>query len=230
MTHRTTIYPYYDVGYGRPPRHSRFQKGQSGNPGGRKRGMTEERAKRLALKEAYRRLKIEDDGAVTAMPAIQAIMRSQVARAAKGNGPAQRAVIKVVQEIERELAAIAAARAEEERRKKPMSDTETVRRIAFLLDLGGWVDGEPIPKRSEVGAAEKAANEAAEQAAADGRSPDQAAAETQSPDQAVSGSKPADEAAAENKPSDSAVSKTTAADQAVRKRKAAVKAPTESKR
>jgi hypothetical protein len=25
----------YDVGYGRPPMHSRFQKGQSGNPGGR---------------------------------------------------------------------------------------------------------------------------------------------------------------------------------------------------
>ena len=25
----------YDVGYGKPPRHTRFQKGQSGNPRGR---------------------------------------------------------------------------------------------------------------------------------------------------------------------------------------------------
>jgi hypothetical protein len=60
MTHRTTMYPGYDVGYGRPPRRARFQKGQSGNPGGRKRGLTEERARRLALKEAYRKLKVQD--------------------------------------------------------------------------------------------------------------------------------------------------------------------------
>ena len=119
MTHRATMYPGYDVGYGRPPWRTRFQKGQSGNPGGRRRGMTEERAKRPALKEAYRKLKVEDDGAVTTMPAIQAIMRSQVALAAKGNGPAQRAVIKVVRE---------------ERRNEPMSDAETVRRIVAQLD------------------------------------------------------------------------------------------------
>ena len=29
----------YDVGYGRPPTHSRFQPGQSGNPAGRRRGV-----------------------------------------------------------------------------------------------------------------------------------------------------------------------------------------------
>jgi hypothetical protein len=30
--------PTYDVGYGKPPRHSRFQPGQSGNPIGRRKG------------------------------------------------------------------------------------------------------------------------------------------------------------------------------------------------
>ena len=30
--------PEYEVGYGKPPLHSRFQKGQSGNPKGRKKG------------------------------------------------------------------------------------------------------------------------------------------------------------------------------------------------
>jgi hypothetical protein len=28
----------YEVGYGKPPRHTRFQKGQSGNPQGRQKG------------------------------------------------------------------------------------------------------------------------------------------------------------------------------------------------
>ena len=28
----------YDIGYGKPPEHSRFQKGQSGNPKGRPKG------------------------------------------------------------------------------------------------------------------------------------------------------------------------------------------------
>src|SRR6202043_802995 len=43
-----------EVGYGKPPMHTRFRKGQSGNPGGRPRGMTAGKATALALKEAYR--------------------------------------------------------------------------------------------------------------------------------------------------------------------------------
>jgi hypothetical protein len=35
------------------------------------------------------------------MPAIQVVLRSQVALAAKGNGPAQRTVIEAIQAIER---------------------------------------------------------------------------------------------------------------------------------
>ena len=44
----------YQVGYGKPPVHAQFRKGQSGNPGGRPRGPATERAKALALQEAYR--------------------------------------------------------------------------------------------------------------------------------------------------------------------------------
>ena len=36
------------------------------------------------------------------MPAVQAVHRSQIALAAKGNGPAQRAVLRIVQAIEKE--------------------------------------------------------------------------------------------------------------------------------
>ena len=40
----------YEVGYRKPPAHSRFKKGVSGNPGGRPQGITPGRAKKLALK------------------------------------------------------------------------------------------------------------------------------------------------------------------------------------
>ena len=46
----------YAIGYGKPPLHTRFAKGQSGNPGGRParpQGTSLERARALALEEAF---------------------------------------------------------------------------------------------------------------------------------------------------------------------------------
>ena len=93
------------VGYGKPPIHSRFRKGQSGNPTGKRRHSDAERAQKLIREEAYRLLTIREGDKVTRMPALQAVFRSQIASAAKGNVSAQRAVVKVVQEIEAEARA-----------------------------------------------------------------------------------------------------------------------------
>jgi Family of unknown function (DUF5681) len=125
-----------EVGYGKPPVHSRFRKGQSGNPGGRPRGITAGRANALALKEAYRMVNVKAGDKIIALPALQAILRSQVALAAKGNGPAQRAVVEAVQAIEREVAAQAAAETKDKANRRPMSDIERAQRIAFILDRG----------------------------------------------------------------------------------------------
>jgi hypothetical protein len=125
------------VGYGKPPRHKQFRKGRSGNPGGRQRGITAGRANALALKEAYRMVAVKVGDDVVHIPALQAILRRQIALAANGNGPAQRAVIEKVQAIEQELALMAAAEAVEAKAKKrPMPDRDLARRIAWILSGG----------------------------------------------------------------------------------------------
>jgi uncharacterized protein DUF5681 len=129
----------YAIGYGKPPLHTRFAKGQSGNPGGRParpQGTSLERARALALEEAYRTVTVKEDGRFVALPAIQAILRRQVALAAKGNGPAQRAVIAAVLAIEEEQATAAA----DQNAREPATETATdmidaARRICFLLKL-----------------------------------------------------------------------------------------------
>ena len=88
------------VGYGKPPVHSRFHKGQSGNPTGKRRHGDAERAQALIWEEAYRLLTVREGVKVTRMPALQAVIRSQITAAAKGNVAAQRALVKIVQDIE----------------------------------------------------------------------------------------------------------------------------------
>ena len=62
MTARQMKSAPYEVGYGKPPRHTQFRKGQSGNPGGRPRRTATERANALLLGEAYRLVTVKMDG------------------------------------------------------------------------------------------------------------------------------------------------------------------------
>jgi len=133
MTSRKTKSAPYAVGYGKPPVHSRFRKGRSGNPGGRPRQAATERAKALALQEAYRTVTVKEGGRARALPAIQAVLRSQIALAVKGNGPAQRALIAAVHALEQERAMETAVR--EQTKIKPTPYTEVARRIALVLRL-----------------------------------------------------------------------------------------------
>jgi len=90
----------YQVGYGKPPVKSRFSKGRSGNPTGKRRRPDEaEHARRLIRQEVFRLLTIREGDKVTRMPALQAVLRSQITSAAKGNIQAQRAVLKSVQDF-----------------------------------------------------------------------------------------------------------------------------------
>jgi hypothetical protein len=77
---------------------------------------------------------VKEGDKVITLPAIQAVLRSQVALAAKGNGPAQRTVIEAIQAIEREKDAHVAAKQRALASTPQMSDLEVARRIAFVLE------------------------------------------------------------------------------------------------
>ena len=59
------------VGYGRPPVHSRFRKGQSGNPTGKRRHGEAERVEALIRQEVHRLVTVREGDTVTKMPALQ---------------------------------------------------------------------------------------------------------------------------------------------------------------
>jgi uncharacterized protein DUF5681 len=126
----------YKIGYGRPPIQTRFKKGQSGNPSGRPRGNVAKRIRALALKEAYRLVRIKEGDKTLALPAIQAVVRAQIALAAKGNGPAQRALIAAVEAFEEDAATEAAIKSTAIE-PEPRSELDVVRRIAFSLERAG---------------------------------------------------------------------------------------------
>jgi Family of unknown function (DUF5681) len=99
MTAPQTTSASYEVGYRKPPRRTQFQKGQSGNPGGRPRRPARS-LEDLALHEAYRTTIVMQDGHATPMPVIQAVLRSQLQSAASGNVRAQRDVLAMIRDIE----------------------------------------------------------------------------------------------------------------------------------
>ena len=73
----------YEVGYGRPPTHSRFKAGQSGNPKGRAR---ESRSLQSILKQVLgEQMEIREGDRLRRMPRLEALVRSTILRAFKGD-------------------------------------------------------------------------------------------------------------------------------------------------
>ena len=90
----------YEVGYGKPPRHTRFVKGQSGNPRGRPCG-----AKNLStlLDEALNEpVTVTENGGRRRVSKRQAIITQLVNRSATADFRAIKLLLDIVRDIERQ--------------------------------------------------------------------------------------------------------------------------------
>jgi hypothetical protein len=72
-----------EVGYGKPPKHTRFKPGQSGNPKGRKPGS--KNVMTLLEQTLFDTVKVRENGKVRRVPAIQACLLNLRNQAIKGD-------------------------------------------------------------------------------------------------------------------------------------------------
>ena len=81
----------YDVGYKRPPKATRFQKGQSGNPRGRRKG--HRNFKTELLEEVSEMILIREAGKPKKVTKMRALLKAQTAKAVQGDTRAAALVI-----------------------------------------------------------------------------------------------------------------------------------------
>ena len=82
----------YEVGFGRPPKHSRFRAGESGNPKGRPKKA--QNFKTLFLEEANTTITVREGGGEQEISKLHAVVKRDLERAIKGNDRAAERVQK----------------------------------------------------------------------------------------------------------------------------------------
>ena len=87
----------YDVGYKRPPQHTRFQPGQSGNPKGRAAGtlnlkhdLEQELSERIPIREGDRSLRVSKQ---------RALLKAMLSKALKGDTRAASILLQLIAKI-----------------------------------------------------------------------------------------------------------------------------------
>lgn len=89
------------VGYGNPPVHSRWIKGQSGNPAGKKKGT--KNLKTIIYETSQKEVTLTIQGQATRMPLIEVVANKLWEKAAQGDIKAFQTLSPFIQQVEREL-------------------------------------------------------------------------------------------------------------------------------
>jgi uncharacterized protein DUF5681 len=90
--------PDYQVGYGRPPQHTRFKKGESGNPTGRPKGS--KNLTTLLEKELKQRVMITENGRRRSITKQEAMVKHLVNKAVSGDRPLMQLLLEEIRVLE----------------------------------------------------------------------------------------------------------------------------------
>lgn len=110
----------YEIGHGKPPLHTRFKPGQSGNPGGRKKGARNLKTVIADILETE--IELIENGRARKRPLIDALILKLVQEALSGD---TRAIRDLLDRYERVTAA------SEERADEPLREDEAIIRRAL---------------------------------------------------------------------------------------------------
>jgi hypothetical protein len=91
--------PDYEVGYKKPPKHTQFKKGQSGNPRGRPRGA--KNSATLFNEALDEKVTITQNGRLRKIAKREAMFKQLANRAAQGDPKATQTVLRHLPELER---------------------------------------------------------------------------------------------------------------------------------
>lgn len=117
----------YEVGYGKPPKRSQFQPGQSGNPNGRPKGA---KSPFTLLREELRsKVTLRENGRVTTVTKLEAIMKRVVADTLSGKASQTKLLFALLHVFEAQDASVP------EDRNLSRSDEELLRNL-----LKGFAD------------------------------------------------------------------------------------------
>ena len=100
----------YEVGYGKPPRHTRFAKGQSGNPRGRPRGAKSFNT--LLTDKLNEPVTVAENGGRRKISKREAIVTQLVNRSAAADFRAIKILLDIVRDIERQTEPVSPETAE----------------------------------------------------------------------------------------------------------------------
>jgi hypothetical protein len=123
----------YEVGFGKPPEHTKFKKGKSGNPTGRpKRGPEDIDVEHLFIEQLFHPVTFIVNGRQHKMPAWKVIAKKLLAECMKGNIPS----IKLYRELTDNFKLISA--------KKKRKKEDDLRRLRY------WKENEEPKMRAEI--------------------------------------------------------------------------------
>jgi hypothetical protein len=119
----------YKIGHGRPPKHSKFKPGKSGNPDGRPKGSRN--IATIAKEVLFKQVTITENGRRRKVPAFEALMLNLLKQSLEGDLRAFDKMMKVVPMVQTSVAAEDAT--ENGKAVDPQHDTETLAEFAKML-------------------------------------------------------------------------------------------------